>query len=33
MSSYPLISGIYENCLRETAFFNAAPENQPDAET
>lgn len=32
MSSFPLISGIYENCLRETAFFNAAPENQPDAE-
>lgn len=32
MSSFPLISGIYENCLQETAFSNAAPENQPDAE-
>jgi maleylacetoacetate isomerase len=33
MKSYPFISGIYENCMQETAFFNAAPENQPDAET
>ncbi len=33
MSSFPLISGIYENCLQEIAFSNAAPENQPDAES
>lgn len=32
MKSYPLISGIYENCMQETAFSNAAPENQPDVE-
>jgi maleylacetoacetate isomerase len=32
MKSFPLISGIYENCMQETAFSNAAPENQPDAE-
>jgi maleylacetoacetate isomerase len=33
MESYPIISSIYENCLQETAFFNARPENQPDAES
>lgn len=33
MKSFPLISGIYENCMQETDFLNAAPENQPDAET
>jgi glutathione S-transferase len=33
MKSYPLISDIYKNCMQETAFLNAAPENQPDAET
>ncbi len=33
MKSYPLINGIYKNCMQETAFSNAAPENQPDAET
>jgi maleylacetoacetate isomerase len=32
MKSYPLISGIYENCMQEASFSNAAPENQPDAE-
>jgi maleylacetoacetate isomerase len=32
MKSFPLISGIYENCMQEAAFSNAAPENQPDAE-
>lgn len=32
MKSYPLIRGIYENCLQEAAFSNAAPESQPDAE-
>ncbi len=32
MKSYPLISGIYENCVQEAAFSNAAPENQSDAE-
>ena len=33
MSGFPLISGIYENCLQESAFSKAAPENQPDAES
>lgn len=33
MSSFPLISGIYKNCLQETAFINASPENQPDTES
>ncbi|MEQ1546752.1 maleylacetoacetate isomerase [Methyloglobulus sp.] len=33
MNSFPLISGIYENCMQETAFSIAAPENQPDTET
>ena len=32
MKSFPLISSIYENCIQESAFLNAAPENQPDAE-
>jgi maleylacetoacetate isomerase len=32
MKSFPLITGIYRNCMQETAFANAAPENQPDAE-
>jgi len=32
IDSFPLISGIYENCLQETAFSKAAPENQPDVE-
>ena len=32
MKNFPLISSIYQNCLQETAFSNAAPENQPDAE-
>jgi len=32
MESFPLISAIYHNCMQETAFQNAAPENQPDAE-
>jgi maleylacetoacetate isomerase len=32
MKSFPLISGIYENCMQEAAFSNAAPENQPDTE-
>jgi maleylacetoacetate isomerase len=31
--SFPLISGIYQNCIIETAFINAAPENQPDYES
>jgi maleylacetoacetate isomerase len=33
MTNFPLISGIYQNCMQETAFSKAAPENQPDAET
>lgn len=32
MQPYPLIQGIYDNCMQQTAFANAAPENQPDAE-
>jgi maleylacetoacetate isomerase len=32
MKSFPSIIGIYQNCMQETAFANAAPENQPDAE-
>ncbi len=33
MNSFPLISCIYENCMQQTAFLNATPENQPDAES
>jgi maleylacetoacetate isomerase len=33
MKNFPLISRIYENCMQEIAFFNAAPESQPDANT
>jgi maleylacetoacetate isomerase len=33
MKRYPMINAIYDNCIQETAFLNAAPENQPDAET
>ncbi|ESS73818.1 putative maleylacetoacetate isomerase MaiA [Methyloglobulus morosus KoM1] len=33
MNNFPLISAIYENCMQEAAFSNAAPDNQPDAET
>ena len=32
MQPYPLIKGIYDNCMQQTAFANAAPENQPGAE-
>lgn len=32
MQPYPLIKGIYDNCMLQSAFTNAAPENQPDAE-
>jgi maleylacetoacetate isomerase len=32
MHEFPLISRIYENCMQQSAFLNAAPENQPDAE-
>ena len=32
MENFPLISGIYQNCMQEIAFSNAAPENQPDAD-
>jgi maleylacetoacetate isomerase len=32
LKTFPLISSIYQNCMQETAFFKAAPENQPDAE-
>jgi len=33
MRPFPLIDGIYRQCLKEPAFVKAAPENQPDAET
>ena len=32
LKPYPLIKGIYDNCMQQTAFAKAAPENQPDAE-
>jgi len=32
LRNYPLISGIYHQAMKQTAFRNAAPENQPDAE-
>ncbi|NOT10728.1 MAG: maleylacetoacetate isomerase [Methylococcaceae bacterium] len=32
LAHYPLISAIYEHCMQETPFTNAAPENQPDTE-
>jgi maleylacetoacetate isomerase len=32
MKNFPLITGIYEHCMRDAAFFKAAPVNQPDAE-
>jgi maleylacetoacetate isomerase len=33
MTNFPLISGIYQNCIQESAFIKAAPEHQPDAES
>ncbi len=33
MNPYPLINFIYQNCIRLPGFKDAAPENQPDAET
>jgi maleylacetoacetate isomerase len=33
MRNYPLIRGIYANCMQLAAFSNAAPEQQPDAES
>jgi maleylacetoacetate isomerase len=32
MSEYPLINEIVTCCRSQSAFINAAPENQPDAE-
>ncbi len=32
MGNFPLISSIYQNCIKETAFIDASPENQPDSE-
>lgn len=29
MQPFPLIDGIYRQCLKEPAFIKAAPENQP----
>lgn len=31
LNKYPLISAIYENCLKLEAFVKADPENQPDS--
>jgi len=33
MKNFPLIGSIYRTCMQATAFSNAAPENQPDAES
>ena len=33
MMKFPLINTIYKNCLQESSFINASPENQPDAES
>ena len=30
MSKYPAIKAVYENCIKEAAFANAAPDKQPD---
>ncbi len=32
MNDFPLITTIYKNCLQQSDFINARPENQPDAE-
>lgn len=32
MTPYPAISRIYQHCIQLPAFFDAAPEQQPDAE-
>jgi maleylacetoacetate isomerase len=32
MSPYPMISRIYENCMRIDAFIKAHPNNQPDRD-
>jgi maleylacetoacetate isomerase len=32
MNAFPLINTIYKNCLQQSDFINARPENQPDAE-
>jgi len=29
-AEYPLIRGIYHNCIIQTAFIDAVPDNQPD---
>jgi len=31
MAAYPKIAAVYERCNELTAFIDAAPENQPDA--
>lgn len=33
MIRFPLIMHIYRNAMQESAFIEAAPENQPDAES
>lgn len=32
INGFPLINTIYKNCLQQSDFINARPENQPDAE-
>lgn len=32
MAPYPYINRIYQHCIQLPAFFDAAPEQQPDAE-
>lgn len=32
LQAFPIISNIYHHCMQQSAFINAAPENQPDAE-
>jgi maleylpyruvate isomerase len=33
MTSYPKINSVYKACLNNTAFYDALPKNQPDAES
>ena len=32
LQAFPLINNIYRHCMQQSAFINAAPEKQPDAE-
>ncbi len=33
MTSYPAVNRIYQHCIQLPAFFDAAPEQQPDANS